>query len=36
MEFLKWHISQLVAPTEALFVASPGIYDNIIFYLFII
>ena len=22
-EFLKWHISQLVAPIEALFVASP-------------
>ena len=34
-ELLKWHISQLVAPIEALFVASPlafgGLHDDIIF-----
>ena len=31
-EFLKWHISQLLAPIEALFVASPlgfgGLHDD--------
>ena len=35
-EFLKWHISQLVAPIEGLFVASPlglgGLHDDIIFF----
>ena len=35
-EFSKWHISQLVAPIEALFVASPlafgGLHDDINFY----
>ena len=35
-EFLKWHISQLVAPIGALFVASPlafgGLYDDINFF----
>ena len=35
-EFLKWYISQLVAPIEALFVASPlgfgGLHDDIIFF----
>ena len=35
-EFSKWHISQLVAPIEALFVASPlafgGLHDDIIFF----
>ena len=34
-EFLKWHISQLVAPIEVLFVASPlgfgGLPDDINF-----
>ena len=34
-EFLKWHTSQLVAPIEALFVASPlgfgGLHDDIFF-----
>ena len=34
-EFLKWHIFQLVAPTEALFVASPlgfgGLHNDINF-----
>ena len=32
-KFLKWHISQLVAPIEVLFVASPlgfgGLHDDI-------
>ena len=31
-EFFKWHISQLVAPNETLFAASPlgfgGLYDD--------
>ena len=35
-EFSKWHISQLVAPIEVPFVASPlgfgGLYDDIIFF----
>ena len=35
-EFLKWHISQLVAPIEALFAASPlgfgGLHDDINFF----
>ena len=35
-EFLKWHISQLVAPIEALFVALPlgfgRLYDDIKFF----
>ena len=35
-EFLKWHIFQLVAPIQALFVASPlgfgGIHDDINFF----
>ena len=35
-EFSKWHISQLVAPIEALFVASPlafgGLHDDINFF----
>ena len=35
-EFLKWHISQLVAPIEALFVASPlafgGLHNDINFF----
>ena len=35
-EFLKWHISQLVAPIKALFVASPlafgGLHDDINFF----
>ena len=35
-EFLKWHISQLVAPIEVLFVASPlafgGLHDDINFF----
>ena len=35
-EFLKWHISQLVAPIEALFVASPpafgGLHNDIKFF----
>ena len=34
-EFLKWHIFQLVAPIEVLFVASPlgfgRLHDDIIF-----
>ena len=34
--FLKWHIFQLVAPIEALFVASPlgfgGLHDDINFF----
>ena len=34
-KFLKWHISQLVPPIEALFVASPlafgGFHDDVIF-----
>ena len=35
-EFLNWHISQLVAPIEAPFVASPlgfgGLHDDINFF----
>ena len=34
--FLKWHISQLVAPIKVLFVASPlafgGLHDDINFF----